>query len=43
MKGGGNITDISQFNGIKLITSYWSSIKERNDESEYSFVGDDVH
>lgn len=42
MKGGGNITDISQFNGIKLITSYWSSVEERNNESEYSFVGD-VH
>ena len=39
MKGGGNITDISQFNGIKLITSYWSSVEERNNESEYSFVG----
>lgn len=42
MKGGGNITDISQFNGIKLITSYWSSVEERNNESIYSFVGD-VH
>ena len=42
MKGGGNITDISQFNGIKLITSYWSSVEERNKDSIYSFVGD-VH
>ena len=42
MIGGGNITDISQFNGIKLISSYWSSIEERNNESMYSFVGD-VH
>lgn len=41
MKGGGNITDISQYNGIKLITSYWSSFNETN-ECSYSFVGD-VH
>lgn len=41
MKGGGNITDISQYNGIKLITSYWSSYKDIH-EAPYSFVGD-VH
>ncbi len=41
MIGGGNITDISQLNGIKLITSYWSGVNNFIN-SKYSFVGD-VH
>lgn len=41
MIGGGNITDISQLNGIKLITSYWSGVNDFIN-SKYSFVGD-VH
>lgn len=42
MRGGGNITDISQLNGIKLISSYWSKVDERCENANYVFVGD-VH
>ena len=42
MRGGGNITDISQLNGIKLISSYWSKVGERCENTNYVFVGD-VH
>lgn len=38
---GGNITDISQEEGVKLITKYWSNMKERVN-SDICIVGD-VH
>jgi hypothetical protein len=34
MKGGGNITDISQFNGIELITSYWKNVNVQDGANE---------
>lgn len=49
---GGNITDITQFDGVKLITHYWSTIKPSSDllesfnikivDDSLVFVGD-VH
>ena len=47
MKGGGNITDITQEMGVKLISKYWSNVEGMsNDKVIYSFVGDihgDLH
>ena len=32
---GGNITDISQYDGVRLITKYWLSIDSSNKKSLY--------
>ena len=43
MKGGGNITDISQYNGIKLITKYWSKINHTHGHENKAVIVGDVH